>query len=887
MIRQESLFDALGASGTAAPGAPGPAPEAAGAPAGFVSVIVDIPARALSEPFAYAVPAALDAEVRPGCTVLIAFGRRMALGYAVRRARTLGELPGTEGLDPARVKPVRAVLAPPSCAAHAADLAAWMSRAYVAPLAECWRLFLPPGGTPRLARGADGAWRVERQATPEVHERVVSLTEEGRSYVPPRNAPRQRQLVEALSCGPVTTRELRALHGDLSAAIRVLAKKGVVAVGERRAWRGGADATTLSSAHAAAPERLTEGQARALAAIEEAAAAGAGDVVVVDGVTGSGKTEVYLSAIERVLVRGRSACVLVPEISLTAQTVGRFRSRFGDAVAVFHSRLSAGERLDQWDMVRTGAARVVVGARSALFCPFSDLGLIVIDEEHETSYKQGSSPRYHAREVAAEMARRGGFPLVLGSATPSAEALAACAAGGRAGQLWRRVEMRERPAGATLPRIRVVDLRRAFARGNRSIFSRELEEALLGVAERGEKAVLLHNRRGFAPFLMCRECGCVPTCKHCSTALTYHERTHTLECHTCGAVYHVRSYPAPGSSCPKCGSRYLAKMGLGTQQVEDALRALMPGYVEVIRMDADSTRGKDGHRRLLERFDAAECAVLLGTQMIAKGLDFPEVTLVGVVNADYALKMPDFRAGERAFDLLEQVAGRAGRGERPGEVIIQTYLPDDPVIRAVAAHDRSVFIEHDRAQRAAASYPPFVRLANITCWSAREDAAEAHAARLVRALRSAFEGSPRAAFAAGSDLPRCAAGCAGSSDPSVQGAAAAPRGAEGPKRVPAGAGDPDAQWASGGRVPAGGPGKDPAGARPSIAGLAGDPTAAPVVLGPTPCVIARAKDRYRYHLIIKSPLDADVAPVIAWALAAEPAPQGVSLSVDMDAYDLM
>ena len=268
--------------------------------------------------------------------------------------------------------------------------------------------------------------------------------------------------------------------------------------------------------------------------------------------------------------------------------------------------------------------------------------------------------------------------------------------------------MRERPAGATLPRIRVVDLRRAFARGNRSIFSRELERPCSGWRSAARRRCSCTTGAASRPS-SCAGNALRAHLQALLTALTYHERTHTLECHTCGAVYHVRSYPAPGSSCPKCGSRYLAKMGLGTQQVEDALRALMPGYVEVIRMDADSTRGKDGHRRLLERFDAAECAVLLGTQMIAKGLDFPEVTLVGVVNADYALKMPDFRAGERAFDLLEQVAGRAGRGERPGEVIIQTYLPDDPVIRAVAAHDRSVFIEHDRAQRAAASYPPFVR----------------------------------------------------------------------------------------------------------------------------------------------------------------------------------
>ena len=790
---------------------------------GYVSVVVDVPARALTDPFAYAVPAGLSAEVEVGSAVLVNFAGRMAVGYVVACAEDLDQLPGAAGLDLKRVKPVRDVLADPAFSAVSAGIAFWMSREYVSTLSECLRLFLPPGRSPKVRKFADGSYEVERPSVAPVCERWVSLTNEGRAFTPRANAARQRQLIDALACGPVTTRELNLLYTDMSATVRALEKKGVVVVEERRAWRGsGEAATTLSSASATAPDRLTEGQLNALAAIDEACAAGRGDVVLVDGVTGSGKTEVYLSAIERVLSQGRSAIVLVPEISLTAQTVGRFRSRFGAAVAVFHSRLSAGERLDQWDMVREGAARVVVGARSALFTPVRDLGLIIIDEEHETSYKQGGSPRYHAREVAAEMARRYGCPLVLGSATPSLEALMRCEAGSLAGQLWRRVEMPERPGGSTLPQIRIVDLRREFAQGRRSIFSAPLAEALLGVVQRGEKAVLLHNRRGFAPFLMCRECGCVPNCNHCSTALTYHERSHTLECHTlechtCGAVYHVRPYPATGSACPKCGSRYLAKMGLGTQQVEDALVGLLPAGVEVIRMDADSTRGKDGHKELLERFDAAPCAVLLGTQMIAKGLDFPEVTLVGVVNADFSLKMPDFRAQERAFDLLEQVAGRAGRGERPGEVIIQTYLPQDPVIRAVAAHDRSIFTRHDLAQRREVGYPPFTRLTNVTVWGPSERETRSCIERFAAELRRRIE---------------------------PQGSAAA-------------------------------------------CALAADPTLAPQLLGPTACVIERARDRFRFHVMVKSPLGYHVSAPIADALAAVGQPRGINVSVDVDAYDLM
>lgn len=809
-----------------------PALFGAPAPAAYVSVVVDVPARALSEPFAYAVPAKLEGDVEVGSTVLVNFAGRMAAGYVVMRAAALDQLAGAAGLDPARVKSIRSVLAAPSFTPLAAATAFWMSREYVASLAECLRLFLPPGGSPRVRRRHDGAYEVERPAVNPVTERWVSLTNEGRSFTPRANAQRQRLLIEALSCGPVTTRELNLLYTDMSSTVRALEKRGVVAVEERRAWRGaGSDETTLSSARAQAPERLTAGQEEALAAIREADDAGQGDVVLVDGVTGSGKTEVYLSAIERVLAQGRSAIVLVPEISLTAQTVGRFRSRFGGAVAVFHSRLSPGERLDQWDMVRTGAARVVVGARSALFCPVRELGLIIIDEEHEQSYKQGGSPRYHAREVAAQMTRMNRCPLVLGSATPSAEALARCARGGVDGQRWRRVEMPERPGGARLPQVTIVDLRREFQGGSRSIFSRELADALLAVAERGEKAVLLHNRRGFAPFLMCRECGCVPTCRHCSTALTYHERTRTLECHTCGAVYHVRSYPDPGTACPKCGSRYLAKMGLGTQQVEDALVELLPSHVRVIRMDADSTKGKDGHKQLLEEFDAAECAVLLGTQMIAKGLDFPEVTLVGVVNADYALKMPDFRAGERAYDLLEQVAGRAGRGEDPGRVIIQTYQPDDSVIRAVARHDRSIFTEHDLSQRREAGYPPYVRLSNVSVWSASETAARGYAERLADEVRRRLGAGHAAAGPQRSVAPRSVSG--------------------------------------------------------TLPSLAGDPTTEPQVLGPNPCVISRAKDRFRFHFIVKSPLGYHVSQALGDAIAAVGQPKGISVSVDVDAYDLM
>ena len=697
----------------------------------FASVVLDISTRQLDGAFSYAVPSELEGEAVVGSTVLVTFSHRAAVGYVVA---VLLEPP--EGVAPKKIQPIEQVLAPSAFDETAARVAAWIAREYACPLVEAIRPFLAPGQKVRVTRSsADAPWELKNERAGAVDARWASLTPEANDFAPARTASRQRAVIEALREGPQRVSELAATIPGAASAVTALAKRGVVVVEARRVVRGG-DNTTLSSAAAPRPERLTQGQICALAAIDAARTARCGDVVLVDGVTGSGKTEVYLSAIEHALADGRGALVLVPEISLTAQTVGRFRSRFGDDVAVLHSRLSAGERFDQWDLVRQGRAHVVVGARSALFAPLADVGLIIIDEEHEGSYKQDKAPRYHAREVAAELARARGAALVLGSATPSLESLQRCRAGSFRGASWTRVEMPERPGTAVLPRVTVVDMAEQFRGGGRSIFSAPLVAALRGVAERREKAVLMLNRRGFANFLMCRECGCVPECPHCSTALTYHERGHMLACHTCGRSWPVRAFPDPSTSCPNCGSRYLAAFGVGTQRVEDELAMVLPPDVEVIRMDADTTRAKGAHQRLLEQFDAAECAVLVGTQMIAKGLDFPEVTLVGVINADTMLKLPDFRAAERTYDLLEQVAGRAGRGQRPGEVIVQTYWATHPAMRAVAAHDRAVFLNAELSERAEAGYPPFSRLANVIVWGRSEKDVRSVTSELAEAVRS-------------------------------------------------------------------------------------------------------------------------------------------------------
>ena len=467
-----------------------------------------------------------------------------------------------------------------------------------------------------------------------------------------------------------------------------------------------------------------------------------------------------------------------------------------------HSRMSAGERFDQWDFIRSGAARVVVGARSALFTPLANIGLIVIDEEHEGSYKQDSAPRYHARDVAVWMARRSGAAVVLGSATPSIESLYQCAKN----PLWEQVLLPERANGRPMPEVRVVDMAREFAEGSRSMFSAALVCGLQEELSAGRKAVLLLNQRGFAKFLLCRECGFVPKCPHCETSLTYHERGNFLICHHCG----FRQATPP--VCPKCKSPYLKKFGAGTQRVEDELRVVLDGMegvgpdVPIIRMDADTTSGKGAHQRLLEQFAAADAAVLLGTQMIAKGLDFDDVTLVGVINADTQLQLPDYRAHERTFDLIEQVAGRAGRAELPGRVLVQTYESDAAPIRAAARYDRALFLRDELPKRRLLGYPPYVRMANVLVWGAHEPDVQALAKEIQRDLDKAVHSY-------------------GGQD-----------------------------W---------------------------------VVLPATPCVLAKLRNTYRWHVALKCPADADISRVLLPYFRRRKPDKWVNVAVDVDPDDLL
>ena len=747
----------------------------------LASVILDIPTQALDAPYTYALPAA-DGEdsvcafssasaqmeslfgddtlagsavgssavdpVEVGCAVLVPFGRRQAVGFVIDVFEA--GLPGDEtwpsGLDARKLKSIIRGLSKPYFDEEGATCAQWLANRYIAPLSSCVRLFTPPGGIPRMVHGRDGRWRLEEQKVGEVDDRWVVAGPELSAFEPRKNAVRQEAIVAAVRTGELRVSELSAQMGAISSTLRALEAKGVVRIVRRRRMRGTPDGahaastplapTIASDGFTPSPKpALTPGQESALAAIDRAREHACGEVVVVDGVTGSGKTELYLRAIEKTLAEGRTACVLVPEISLTPQTVGRFRGRFGDMVAVMHSRMSQGERYDQWDFIKSGAARVVVGARSALFTPLSNIGLIVIDEEHEGSYKQDSAPRYDAREVARWMVARSGGVLVMGSATPSIEALYACEQGGS----WTKADLPDRANGKPLPTVEVVDMAAEFRGGSRAMFSRKLVEGLRSELSLGRKAVLLLNQRGFATFLLCRDCGFVPTCPSCDTSLTYHERGRMLVCHHCG---HTEIAPAV---CPECGSPYLKKFGAGTQRVEAELRALldgMPGVgpgVPIIRMDADTTSGKGAHERLLEQFAGADAAVLLGTQMIAKGLDFEDVTLVGVINADTQLRLPDFRSAERTFDLVEQVAGRAGRGHFEGRVLVQTYMHDATAIRAAAHYERKRFLADELPKRKMLGYPPYARLANILVWGAEEEAVRAEAEALAKRVQEQID----------------------------------------------------------------------------------------------------------------------------------------------------
>ncbi|MCP4644633.1 MAG: primosomal protein N' [bacterium] len=514
-------------------------------------------------------------------------------------------------------------------------------------------------------------------------------------------------------------------HKVTSATLRGLEEKGLIRREEREFFR---IPELAAEGSASVKHELNDEQEAAYDAVTDAMAEERFQTFLLKGITGSGKTEVYLQAIERALELGRDAIILVPEISLTPQTVGRFKARFDTNIAVLHSGLGAGERYDEWRRAQRGEVRIVVGARSAVFAPLPNVGIIVVDEEHDTSYKQSESPRYRARDVAIMRAKMNKAVCVLGSATPSIESFHNSESGKSV-----RLELKRRATNALLPEVELVDMRVETREvGGKIMLSRRLEAEVMDRVAKGEQVLLLLNRRGFAPFVLCPQCGWVSECENCNVTMTYHASGAYLQCHYCSDRREVPQV------CDACFFNPLLFLGMGTQKIEDYLMRSFP-ECRVERMDADTTSGKGGHAKILGRLAAREIDILIGTQMIAKGHDYPAVTLVGVINADTGLSLPDFRAAESTFQLLTQVAGRAGRGDRPGKVIVQTYRPNHYAVMTAAEHDYEAFYEREVTERKHAGYPPFRRLANLLIEAEDPLDAEKGMALLHRTVREQLE----------------------------------------------------------------------------------------------------------------------------------------------------
>jgi primosomal protein N' (replication factor Y) len=686
----------------------------------YVRVIVD---RSIRRELDYAVPEPLRDRIAIGSRVRIPFRDKSLLATVVA---TLDESP-IKG-----IKPIESLLGEkPVLSPKLIELARWMANYYCCPIETVMRSVLP-----QVIRKAEVGWKKQLFVTLKRAPREDEL--KGLQ----KRAPRQAELLEVVMqlAAPAAAAELLRQTSLDNTTLRALVRRGFIELQEQAIER---DPHGTEEFIADADLVLNEEQTAALKLIAGALESPELHLpILLHGITGSGKTEIYLQAIRDTLARGKTAIVLVPEISLTPQTVERFKSRFADRsagvspadstatsaiVAVLHSHLSEGERHDEWHKLHSGRARIVIGARSAIFAPLENLGLIVVDEEHETSYKQEEAPRYHARDVAVVRAKIENCAVVLGSATPSFESYFNAQRG-----KYALTALTQRVDQCQMPVIRIVDLRQERRKAKiAAILSDKLRSAMEDRLTRKEQTILFLNRRGFSTSLLCSHCGKARDCPNCSVALTFHRANTRLSCHLCG---HSAAVP---KRCPECGQDALIYSGFGTEKVEANVATLFPKAV-VRRMDADSMSRKDAYRETLHAFRVGKIDILVGTQMIAKGLHFPNVTLVGIINADLSLHLPDFRAGERTFQLLTQVAGRAGRGEAPGEVFVQTYTPFSPSIQFARHHDYAGFFEQELAFREQCHFPPATHAALITVRSEAETHASFSAETLVRRLREAL-----------------------------------------------------------------------------------------------------------------------------------------------------
>ncbi|CEF19060.1 Primosomal protein [Staphylococcus xylosus] len=710
----------------------------------IAKVIVDIPSKNVDFTFDYIIPTRLQSMVKVGMRVIVPFGPRTIQGYVMQ----VTDKPDGN-IDIAKLKEIKEIQdIKPELTEELIQLTEWYNNYFVTKRISMLEVMLPSAIkakytkvfsivdaeavpeelkvkfdkdgqypykeaqynddlgqiVPLLKQGVVSEMTLLSQNVSKKKQRAVSIIE-GFDYDSVLNSLEKSKKQYELYAYLLDERHHTVLLKDLEemgfskSSIDTLMRKGFVEKYDAIVERDPFETRVFEQDQ---KQQLTDDQQEAYKSILESIQAHRQCTYLLHGVTGSGKTEVYLQTIEEVLKLGRQAMMLVPEIALTPQMVLRFKRRFGDEVAVLHSGLSKGERYDEWQKIRDGKASVSVGARSSVFAPFKNLGMIIIDEEHESSYKQEDYPRYQARDIAQWRSQYHQCPLILGSATPSLETYARAEKG-----VYELLSLPNRVNQQALPEIEIVDMRTELSSGNRSMFSEQLRKAIQQRLDKKEQIVLFLNRRGYASFMLCRDCGHVPQCPNCDISLTYHKSTDQLKCHYCG------HQEVPPNKCPNCESEHIRQVGTGTQRVEELLQEAFQ-EARIIRMDVDTTSRKGAHEKLLDDFGAGKGDILLGTQMIAKGLDFPNITLVGVLNADTMLNLPDFRASERTYQLLTQVSGRAGRHEKEGEVIIQTYNPEHYAIKDVQANDYTAFFNKEMNYRKMGKYPPYFFLINFT-----------------------------------------------------------------------------------------------------------------------------------------------------------------------------